>query len=124
MRLFLMMFLASLLTGCGTKEPDPVSYRDQIQPILNARCLSCHGTEKAEGTIMLTSYETLMGSRILPGKKPLVIPGDYVKSWLYILCATDQEHYRMPPDSADLTLLPKTELALIAEWINQGAKDN
>jgi len=124
MRLSVMILLIALLVGCGKKAPEPVSYRDQIQPILNNRCVSCHGTERAEGKIVLTSYETLMSSRIFPGKKPLVTAGEYRKSWLYILCSTDQTHYRMPPDTLDLTLLPKAELLLISEWITQGANNN
>lgn len=124
MRLPVVLFCAALLAGCSKEPAPPVSYGQQIQPILNTKCVSCHGSERAEGKIVLTSYDALMSSRIMPGKKPLVIPGDHVKSWLYILCATDQPHYRMPPDSADLTLLPKAELMLIADWIAQGAQNN
>jgi hypothetical protein len=124
MRMVALILLAALLAGCGKKTPEPVSYREQIQPILNARCISCHSTQRAERRIELTSYESLMSSRIPRGKKPLVIPENYPKSWLYILCSTNQPHYRMPPDTLDLTLLPKAELMLIAEWIKQGAKNN
>lgn len=124
MRLPVMILILVLLAGCSHTAPEPVSYNAQIQPILTARCTSCHGAEKAEGKVLLTSYEALMASRIMPGKKPLVTPGEHLKSWLYILCATDQPHYRMPPDTTDLTLVPKTELALIADWIAQGAKNN
>ena len=124
MRLPIVFLVAGLLVGCGKKGLEPVSYEKQIQPILNKNCISCHGTEKAEGGILLTSYDNLMNSRILPGKKPLVVPESYVKSWLYILCSTDQPHYRMPPDTLNKTLLPKSELTLIAEWIAQGAKNN
>jgi hypothetical protein len=124
MRLPAIILFAILMIGCGKKAPEPVSYRNQIQPILNARCISCHGTERAEGKIILVSFETLMNSRILPGKKPLVIPSNHVQSWLYILCSTDQPHYRMPPDTSNRSLLPKQEIALIADWIKQGAKNN
>ncbi|HSQ77159.1 MAG TPA: c-type cytochrome domain-containing protein [Bacteroidota bacterium] len=124
MRLSVMILLAFVLAGCGKKAPEPVSYSQQIQPILNSRCISCHGTEKAEGKILLTSYETLMSSRIPHGKKPLVIPGDYKTSWLYISCATDQPQYHMPPDTAQPTLLSKEEILLISDWIKQGANNN
>ena len=82
------------------------------------------GRKKQKGKIVLTSYETLMSSRIPHGKKPLVTPGDYKTSWLYISCSTDQPQYHMPPDTAQLTLLPKEELLLISDWITQGANNN
>jgi hypothetical protein len=124
MRLLAAMIIAVTLAGCGGKKVEPVSYTAKIQPILNQRCVSCHTAERAEGKILLTSYDAMMASRILPGKKPLVIPGDYMKSWLYILSTTNQAHYRMPPDSASQGLIPKEEAALIAEWIAQGALNN
>jgi hypothetical protein len=124
MRLSVTILVAIMLAGCGKKGPEPVSYQQQIQPVLNARCVACHGAENPAANIVLTSYDNLVKSRILPGKKPLVIPGNYLKSWLYILCATDQPHYRMPPDTLNQTLLPKHELELIANWIAQGAKND
>jgi len=124
MRTTALLLIGFLLVGCGKKSIAPVKYMAHIQPIMNDRCVSCHGSERAEGKIVLTSYEALMASRILPGKKPLVVPGDYAKSWLYILCATDQPHYRMPPDTMRITPLPKADLELIANWIAQGAKND
>ena len=124
MRLSTVLLIALVLAGCGRKAPDTVSFKGQIQPILNARCVSCHGPEKAEGKIVLVSYDAVMNSRILPGKKPLVIPSNQAQSWLYILCATDQPHYRMPPDTSSRSLVPREELLLIANWIKQGAQNN
>jgi hypothetical protein len=117
-----ILLLACIVVGCGQKGPQPVSFREQIQPILNDRCVRCHGTEKPLGKIVLTSYENLMSSRTVPGKKPLVIPGKASESWLYILCATNQPHFRMPPDTSSVTPLPKKELEVLAKWIMQGAK--
>ncbi len=124
MRLFCAVLIAAALIGCGGKKVEPVSYAAKIQPILNTRCIACHGGDRVEGKIVLTSYDAMMASRILPGKKPLVIPGDYMKSWLFILSSTSQAHYRMPPDTSGQGLLPKDEVALIAEWITQGALNN
>jgi uncharacterized membrane protein len=124
MRLLIAVVIAAALIGCGGKKAEPVSYSAKIQPILNQRCVSCHGADRAEGNILLTSYDAMMASRISPGKKPLVIPGDFMKSWLYILSTTNQAHYRMPPDTASQGLLPKEEAMLIAEWIAQGAVNN
>jgi len=124
MRPLAIVCIACFLLGCGQKPVKPVSYREQIQPILNAKCTECHGAARTQGKIDLTSYENLMKARTPKGKKPLVIAGDPAKSWLYILSATDQPHYRMPPDTSTVVALPKEDLLLVSKWIQEGAKDN
>lgn len=124
MRIVIVALLAAVLGACGGKKPEPVSYTAKIQPILDKHCITCHSPERAEGKIILTTFDAMMASRISPGKKPLVIPGDHLKSWLFILCSTNQAHYRMPPDSASAALLPKEDLLLLAEWIKEGAQNN
>jgi uncharacterized membrane protein len=124
MRISILLLLAAVLLGCGPKKIEAVSYAGKVQPILNSRCVSCHSAQRAEGHIVLSSYTDLMASRILPGRKPVVIPGDHLKSWLFILCSTNQAHYRMPPDTSNQSLLPKEEITLIADWIKQGAMNN
>ena len=124
MRFVSIVLLVFILAGCGDKASGPVSFRTQIQPILNNRCVKCHGGEQTLGKIVLNSYESVMTSRTRPGKKRLVVPDTLSESWLYILSATDQPHYRMPPDTSKVTPLPKEELDLMARWILQGAKNN
>jgi len=121
MRSFQILFLALILVGCGQK---PVSYRDQVQPILTARCVSCHGPNVSRAKIMMGSYQELMNSKTRSGKQPLVIPGNLDESRLYVLCSTMQLQFRMPPDTSHKTPLPKEELVLLSKWIMQGAKDN
>jgi hypothetical protein len=124
MRPLVIVCVACLLFGCGQKSAKPVSYREQIQPILNAKCTECHGAAMTRGKIDLTSYEYVIKARTVKGKKPLVVAGDPSKSWLFILSATDQPHYRMPPDTSTIIALPKEDLLLVSKWIQEGAKDN
>lgn len=121
MRSFPFLLIALVLAGCGQKQ---VSYRDQIQPILTARCVPCHGPEIARAKIAMGSYQELMNSKARSGKQPLVTPGKLEESRLYILCSTNQSDFRMPPDTSHKTPLPKEELVLLGKWILQGAKDN
>jgi hypothetical protein len=121
MRTLGIILLVLFLTGCSKK---PVSYRDDIQPILNDRCITCHGPEKAAGKVVLTSYENLMGSRPTGWKKPIVIAGNPSESWLYLRSGTNQPHFRMPPDSSTFAPLSEKEVELIGKWISQGAKNN
>ena len=125
MRLLAIVLVASVLAGCSQKTVQPpVSYRDQIQPILNTQCVQCHNAELSRGRVMLQSYEDVMNARTYPGKKPLVVAQEPAKSWLYIVCATDQPHYRMPPDTSTVVALPQDQLRLLAKWIQEGAKQN
>ena len=123
MRYVTILILAVLVAGCGKKQP--VSFKEQIQPVLNARCTKCHGSAVARGKIVMTSYTSFMNSHTISGKEPLVVPGSPYQSRLYILCETNQPHFRMPPDtSVSTTPLPAAELELLRHWIAEGAKDN
>ena len=124
MRLLRALFIVLLFASCGRKDQTLVSFREQIQPILKSRCVQCHGEENAVGKIVLTSYEAVMNSRTVKGKRPLVVSGNLTESWLYVLSGTDQPHFRMPPDTSHITSLPKDEVQVLGGWILQGAKNN
>ena len=121
MRYVTVLITVVLVFGCGRKS---VSYVEQIQPILNARCTQCHGKEVARGKIDVSSYASFMKSHTISGKEPLVLPGNPYQSRLYILCGTNQPHFRMPPDTSTITPLPPAELDLLRHWILEGAKEN
>ena len=122
MRYTPILIILVLVAGCGKKQP--VSFKSQIQPILNARCTQCHGTDIARGKIVMSST-SFMNSHTISGKEPLVVPGNPYQSRLYILCETNQPHFRMPPDTSRSTApLPPGELELLRHWIAEGAKDN
>ncbi len=123
MRMLAVCVLVAVLAGCGGQKP--VSYREQIQPILDKHCGQCHSEQVHRRKIVLASYETIMTSKAaITGGQPLVTPGDPTASRLYVLCATAQAKFRMPPDTSSLTALTKDELELLVRWINQGAKNN
>jgi uncharacterized membrane protein len=121
MRTFGFTLLVILFAGCSKT---PVSFHEQVQPILDKRCIECHGGENPTGKIVLTSYDSVMSARTVHGKKPLVVPGNLKDSWLFVLARTDQPHFRMPPDSLEKKPLPDEEVQLIGKWIMEGAKNN
>lgn len=116
-----IVVLLVLVSGCGKKA---VSFREEIQPILNDRCGKCHIGEHASGGVVLNSFESVMNSRTKKGKYPIVVAGKLSESWLYILSRTDQPHFQMPPDSSRSGKLPEKEVELLGKWIVQGAHDN
>jgi mono/diheme cytochrome c family protein len=91
-----------------------VSFANDVLPILESRCLTCHGGDRIEGGLVVSSYADLMAG----GKDgAVVIPGDAAGSLLYDLTASG----KMPKRGANLT---PVQLAVIEAWINAGALDN
>lgn len=121
MRTLATIILAFLIVGCGHKQ---VSYNNDIQPILNERCIQCHGNTNAAANVVLTSYDSVMTAKITKWKKPIVVAGNPSESWLYLRTGTTQPHFRMPPDTLEITPLTDEQIELIGKWILQGAKDN
>ena len=64
MRYVTILIIVALVAGCGKKQP--VSFKEQIQPVLNARCTQCHGKDIARGKIVMTSYASFMNSHTIP----------------------------------------------------------
>ncbi len=101
---------------------DPVIYKDLVNPILQAKCVSCHGEEKSKGKLRLDSYEAVMkggsdagSDNVIPGK-----PKDS-ESIVRVHLPLDDDD-RMPPE--DKEQLTKQELAVLEFWIKSGAKQD
>ncbi|AGA35278.1 hypothetical protein TVNIR_3648 [Thioalkalivibrio nitratireducens DSM 14787] len=114
-----LMLAGATMVGCS----DPVvSFSAQVQPILDNRCVECHTPGERgyeESGLELASYESLMkGTRY----GPVVEPGEPLISVLNQLVegradpSISMPHERHP--------LPASEIALLRDWVAQGAKDN
>jgi len=115
------------LTGC---EKD-VSYSADIQPILDSSCLQCHtlaGEGVAASGFAVDDYAaTMKGTRF----GPVVVPGSSMSSSLYLVVASKTDpKIHMPPHHDDSLAtgrgfeLSADKIDTIANWIDQGAKDN
>jgi hypothetical protein len=110
--------VVALQTGCSDK---PLTYQADIKPILDANCVKCHvpgGPGYEKSGLLLDSHEGLM-----KGTKfgAVVVPGSSVGSTLYRLVSGRADpSIRMPHGSA---ALPEKDVATIAAWIDQGAKN-
>ncbi|HEY0433991.1 MAG TPA: c-type cytochrome domain-containing protein, partial [Chitinophagaceae bacterium] len=97
-----------------------IAYSDVIQPILQARCYSCHGPQKQKGKLRMDD-----SLRLMKGGKdgPVIVPGNEAKSELIkriSLPKDDDDH--MPPSGK--TQLNAQDLALIHWWVATGATFN
>ena len=108
--------------GHAAPRPDTVSYKEDVLPIFEKRCARCHGGKDEEGevvaevSLILINYERLMmGSEF----GPVVTAGDPVDSWLLEMITEGD----MPPEGEG-DKVPEEEIAVIRQWIAEGAKNN
>ena len=113
----------------GTPSPelaappaDTVSYKEDVLPIFQKRCAKCHGGKDEEGevvaevSLIVIDYERLMmGSEF----GPVVTAGDPEDSWLLEMITEGD----MPPEGEG-DKVPEEEIAVIRQWIVEGAKNN
>ena len=91
-----------------------VSFANEILPIIQSRCINCHGGDKIEeGLSMNTHAEIMAGSE----NGAILVPGDAASSLIIEMVASGD----MPKRGPKLT---PPQVQLIADWINQGALDN
>lgn len=99
--------------------PSPVDYNTQVKPILNQKCISCHGGVKKKGGFSLLFREEALSPT--ESGHPAILPGDAANSELIKrLHSTDPEE-RMPYKEDPLT---KEEISILTRWIDQGAPFN
>ena len=89
-----------------------VSYEADIRPLLQAKCVSCHGEKTRKADLNLTTAAAAArGGESGPG----IVPGDPDKSLLYEKIYVGE----MPPDDTDR--LSDAEIKLVERWIRNGA---
>jgi hypothetical protein len=95
----------------------PVSFINDVAPILKENCFACHDAKKRKGKLDMTTFENFRkgGDHDDP-----IAPGKPQESGL-LDRLTARDKSRMPPmDTGDA--LPKEKIDLIARWIKEGAK--
>jgi mono/diheme cytochrome c family protein len=93
-----------------------VDYARDIRPILEARCLSCHGSARHKAGLRLDTPAAIRkGGR--SGR--VIVAGDSGNSLLFTLVSGGEDGPRMPPRGE---LLSARQIALLKEWIETGAR--
>ena len=114
-------------TGGGSSDTSGgISFHDHIFPILEERCLDCHGepyvkngrTIHPKAGLALDTYEAVLKGN-LDGS--IIDRGDHEESTLYVVITLDPDDSEiMPPKGEPLSA---EEIELFKNWINQGAKE-
>lgn len=117
-----VLALAIGLTATSAGAVEKISYKEDVYPILEIRCMECHqpgGAGYEASGLDLRTYASLMA-----GTKhgPVIIPGDPSRSNFNVLVeGRAAPEIRMPHNRKPLT---KCEVAILRDWVQQGALDN
>ncbi|MCA8996597.1 MAG: hypothetical protein KDA80_06425 [Planctomycetaceae bacterium] len=95
---------------------DKVSFVEDIAPLVQERCLRCHGATNPRAGL---SLETFAGWKQGGRTGPLLVPGAAQRSLIMARLATTDANQRMPANGNPLS---QDELQTFASWINLGAK--
>ncbi|MCH2082958.1 MAG: DUF1553 domain-containing protein [Saprospiraceae bacterium] len=94
-----------------------VDFNTEIKPILNQKCISCHGgVKQSAGLSMMTRSDLLKAGE---SGYTAIVPGKPQESELFKRITHSDPDERMPFEGAPLS---KSEIKLFKNWINQGAK--
>ncbi len=108
---------ALALLASGSLARAASAYDEVIAPMLQARCVECHGEQKQKAKLALHTWDALVkgsdgGVVFVAGK-----PGESTLVQRMKLPVADEEH--MPP--AEKPQPAAEEIALVARWIERGA---
>lgn len=98
-----------------------VNYSADVQPIINAHCISCHASPANPdfGNLDLTSYDGVM-DQTGPNHAPVITPGDPDNSYL-----VERIEGTIPPQMPLVGApLSSDQINTIRQWIDEGALDN
>lgn len=107
-------------TVASTQAPEAnvvagsVSFSKDVLPILQNRCVSCHGGSRTSKGLDLKSYDSVMaGSE----NGPVLTAGDAAHSPLVSMVVSGKMPRRKPR-------LPDAEIQILTDWVNAGAPNN
>jgi mono/diheme cytochrome c family protein len=93
-------------------------FLEQVRPIFEAKCYSCHGMEKQRGDYRLDDPQ--IARKGGESGEVAIKPGDPLGSHLVRLILLPPEHDDVMPPSGKLALTPE-EIGRVIQWIKTGA---
>ncbi len=109
-----LLFAAALGSGAGGPPPVQEPVWEEVRPLLERRCLPCHGGERVKSRFRLATATTF---RRGGARGPAVDPGDPARSRLLEVIGYGNPDLAMPPDGR----LPEAEIEVLRRWVLAGA---
>ena len=114
LQIFWMVLIFSF--GCRDHSSE-ISFNRDIRPILNEKCLKCHGGVHAEAGLSFLFQEDAF--KLTESGKMPIVPGKPFESELVRRIKEEDPDERMPQESDPLS---PAEIEKIERWIHQGAE--
>ncbi len=101
-------------------DTDPVVFTQFIQPILEAKCISCHGEDKQKSALRLDTYAFMLEG----GEETAsLVPGDLKESSMVTyLHLPEDDDLHMPPEGK--TQMTAEEIQVLEWWVKIGAPES
>ena len=109
--------LIVLLANVATHSAWAVDFVADVQPILAAHCVKCHGGVKQGGNVSFINHASTLAPA-KSGKRPIV-PSSPQRSELVARITAIDEHERMPAEGPALSA---SQVKVLKQWIAEGAK--
>ncbi len=111
-----LLFLCAPPESLAQQQNKKITYSTDIAPILQTRCVNCHGAARPAAGLRLDTYQGLMaGSK----DRPVIVPGNPQQS-LFVKMITGTAKPRMPKNGPPW--LSDGQITLIEDWIASGAE--
>ncbi|MBX7071937.1 MAG: hypothetical protein K1X71_02210 [Pirellulales bacterium] len=116
-RCFPLILGLGLLPAGSLRAEEPVSFKNQIAPLLINKCLACHGEQDPKGEYQIHTFERVLKDGY--SGSPVISAGKPDESELLRLIASEEPEERMPKEADPLS---PEQVALVRRWIEEGAK--
>lgn len=110
------LLLAAAAVVYFVNRSEKVDYNADVKPIINKKCISCHGGVKKQGGFSLLFREEALG--ITKSGRKGIVPGKPGESEMIRRLTLSDEEERMPYKEHPLS---KQEINILTKWIEQGA---
>src|SRR5438876_799173 len=107
--------LIVMLLPLIAQTPRHITYEDDVKPILQRHCFTCHSAAQMTAGLSLESYPGVLKGG---GSGKIVKPGRSAASLLYQVIA--QETDGVPRMPFGQPKIPENEIAIIRDWIDLG----
>ena len=114
---YLSLSLLVICTTLSCTQEDRIEYSSQVKPILNARCLACHGGVRKQGGFSLLFEKEALAT--LPSGNKGIVPHSAKRSEMIRRLTLEDEEERMPYKEHKLS---GEEIDILTKWVNQGAE--